>query len=283
MPRGDDSATHPALLPLQEAVDDILLALKLDPRMVVPEIRSLKPEAQALITQGLWSRCRALLSQPLVTGAALSDEDAQGLLAVGEALIKIDAGQPRGHILLADAFTAMGMPSPGLGNVGVCPGPSPLILFCKMEETLDSVPPGVLSTPNPGPCDLVPMRGLGCKCLELSFTCMVLPAERRNKGAIWGFIKGPRRLGLLINSCIFSTDVYTECLWNTRPYCRWACVKPPGAKILRIFQSSCETGELWAACISLTCHCHLQACGVPPARPTLPCSIPAGAQESPLW
>ncbi|XP_034527317.1 tetratricopeptide repeat protein 34 [Ailuropoda melanoleuca] len=99
---------HLALGQQKEAVDDILLALKLDPRTVVPEIRSLKPEAQALITQGLWSRCRALLSQPLVTGAALSDEDAQGLLAVGEALIKIDAGQPRGHILLADALTAMG-------------------------------------------------------------------------------------------------------------------------------------------------------------------------------
>ncbi|XP_025712368.2 tetratricopeptide repeat protein 34 [Callorhinus ursinus] len=99
---------HLALGQQKEAVDDILLALKLDPRTVVPEICSLKPEAQALITQGLWSRCRALLSQPLDTGAPLSDEDARGLLAVGEALIKIDARQPSGHILLADALTAMG-------------------------------------------------------------------------------------------------------------------------------------------------------------------------------
>lgn len=124
MPSGDHSAAHPALLPPQEAVDDILSALKLDPGTVVPEVRSLKPEAQALITQGLWSHCRALLSQPLDTGASLRDEDARGLLAVGEALIKIDAGQPSGHILQADVLTAMGMPGPGVGNVGVCPSPS---------------------------------------------------------------------------------------------------------------------------------------------------------------
>uniref|UniRef100_A0A452U0V1 Tetratricopeptide repeat domain 34 n=1 Tax=Ursus maritimus TaxID=29073 RepID=A0A452U0V1_URSMA len=172
---------HLALGQQKEAVDDILLALKLDPRMVVPEIRSLKPEAQALITQGLWSRCRALLSQPLVTGAALSDEDAQGLLAVGEALIKIDAGQPRGHILLADAFTAMGMPSPGLGNVGVCPGPSPLILFCKMEETLDSAAAQeantLLNSGHPGQalgyCSLAVLAGgSSAHHLRLRATCL---------------------------------------------------------------------------------------------------------------
>ncbi|XP_032157601.1 tetratricopeptide repeat protein 34 isoform X2 [Mustela erminea] len=99
---------HLALGQQKEAVDDILSALKLDPGTVVPEVRSLKPEAQALITQGLWSHCRALLSQPLDTGASLRDEDARGLLAVGEALIKIDAGQPSGHILQADALTAVG-------------------------------------------------------------------------------------------------------------------------------------------------------------------------------
>ncbi|XP_059230905.1 tetratricopeptide repeat protein 34 [Mustela nigripes] len=99
---------HLALGQQKEAVDDILSALKLDPGTVVPEVRSLKPEAQALITQGLWSHCRALLSQPLDTGASLRDEDARGLLAVGEALIKIDAGQPSGHILQADVLTAMG-------------------------------------------------------------------------------------------------------------------------------------------------------------------------------
>nr|XP_011765534.1 tetratricopeptide repeat protein 34 [Macaca nemestrina] len=99
---------HLALDQLQEAVDDILSALKLGPGTVVPELRSLKPEAQALITQGLYSRCRALLSQLLDTGAPLEDEDTQGLLAVGQALIKIDAGQLDWHLLLVDILMARG-------------------------------------------------------------------------------------------------------------------------------------------------------------------------------
>ena len=103
------SATHPALLPLQEAVDDILSALRLSPKTAVPEIRSLKPEAQALITQSLSSRCRTLLSQLPDTGARLSDKDAQNLLAAGKALIEIDARQPLWHMLLADALAAVGM------------------------------------------------------------------------------------------------------------------------------------------------------------------------------
>ena len=53
-------------------MDDILSALQRGPSTAVPEIRSLKPEAQALITQGLSSRCRALLSQLRDTGARLS-------------------------------------------------------------------------------------------------------------------------------------------------------------------------------------------------------------------
>ena len=92
------------------------MALKLDPRTVVPEICSLKPEAQAVIAQGLWSHCRALLSQPQDRREPLSDEYARGLLAVGETLIRIDAGQLSGHILLADVLIAVGMPSLGLGT-----------------------------------------------------------------------------------------------------------------------------------------------------------------------
>ncbi|XP_057562339.1 tetratricopeptide repeat protein 34 [Hippopotamus amphibius kiboko] len=99
---------HLALDQQQEAVDDILSALKLSPKTAVPEIRSLKPEAQALLTQGLSSHCRALLSQLPDTGARLSHEDAQSLLAAGEALIRIDAGQPSWHILLADVLAAAG-------------------------------------------------------------------------------------------------------------------------------------------------------------------------------
>lgn len=118
--------------PLQEAVDDILSALKLDPSTVVPEIRSLKPEAQALVTQGLSSRCRALLSQEPDARAPLSDEDARGLIAAGEALIEIDGGQLSWYLLLADVLTAAGTRGLGLGDAGVRLL-SLLVLFCKMK------------------------------------------------------------------------------------------------------------------------------------------------------
>lgn len=116
-------------------MDDIFSALKLDPRVAVPEIRSLKPEAQALITQGLSSRCRALLSQLSDARAPLSDGDVQSLLATGEALIRIDAGQLSWHILLADVLIAVGMRGPRRGQRGVCPSSSyPWRLFCKTGE-----------------------------------------------------------------------------------------------------------------------------------------------------
>uniref|UniRef100_A0A8C8Y9K6 Tetratricopeptide repeat domain 34 n=1 Tax=Prolemur simus TaxID=1328070 RepID=A0A8C8Y9K6_PROSS len=99
---------HLALDQPQDAVDDMASALKLSPGTVVPEIRSLKPEAQALITHGLYTRCRALLSQLLDTGAPLGDKDTQGLLAMVEALTKIDSGRPSWHMLLADVLTARG-------------------------------------------------------------------------------------------------------------------------------------------------------------------------------
>uniref|UniRef100_A0A2K6UD27 Tetratricopeptide repeat domain 34 n=1 Tax=Saimiri boliviensis boliviensis TaxID=39432 RepID=A0A2K6UD27_SAIBB len=99
---------HLALDQLQEALDDFTSALKLGPETVVPELRSLKPEARSLITQGLYSRCRALLSQLGDPGAPLKDKDSQGLLAAAEALIRIDAPQPHWHLLLADVLMARG-------------------------------------------------------------------------------------------------------------------------------------------------------------------------------
>lgn len=104
-------------------MDDILSALQRGPSTAVPEIRSLKPEAQALITQGLSSRCRALLSQLRDTGARLSDKDTQSLLAAGTALIEIDAGQPGWHVLLADVLATVGRCQPRRGMW--VPGPAP--------------------------------------------------------------------------------------------------------------------------------------------------------------
>ncbi|KAF6112049.1 tetratricopeptide repeat domain 34 [Phyllostomus discolor] len=116
---------HLALDRRQEAVDDALLALQLDARTGVPEIRSLKPEAQALIARGLSSRCRDLLGQRLDAGAPIGDSDAQGLLAVGEALIRIEAGQLRGHLLLVDVLTAMGHYEEAGARLQEAPHPNP--------------------------------------------------------------------------------------------------------------------------------------------------------------
>ncbi|XP_069893269.1 tetratricopeptide repeat protein 34 [Dipodomys merriami] len=97
-----------ALDQLQEAVEDIVSALKLNPELVVPEIRSLKPEAQALLTRGLYTHCRALLGQRAGASAPCEDEDSRGLLVVGEALVRVDAAQPAWHVLLTDILTARG-------------------------------------------------------------------------------------------------------------------------------------------------------------------------------
>lgn len=122
-------------MPSQEAVDDLLFALKLDPVTAAPEICSLKPEAQALITRGLSAHGRALLSQLPDTGTPISNEDTQGLLAAGEALIKADTGQLSWHIVLADLLISVGMCQPRWGERVCLLGFSrPWILFCKMGE-----------------------------------------------------------------------------------------------------------------------------------------------------
>jgi hypothetical protein len=89
-------------------VGDIISALKLNPGTVVPEICSLKPEAQVPLTQGLYNHCQALLSQRLDTKSPLGDKDTQDLLAIGKALIKIDETQPSWHILLSDILMVLG-------------------------------------------------------------------------------------------------------------------------------------------------------------------------------
>lgn len=103
--RGCESPAAPSF---QKAVDDIVLALGLDAPSVVPELCSLKREAQALLARGLHSHCRALLSRPL------QRKDTQALLAVGEALTQMDGVQPSGHLLLADTLMMLGTASPTL-------------------------------------------------------------------------------------------------------------------------------------------------------------------------
>ncbi|XP_021511077.2 tetratricopeptide repeat protein 34 [Meriones unguiculatus] len=99
---------HLALDQLQEAVDDMVSALKLDPGTVIPEIQSLRPQVQLTLTQGLHSHCRVLLSQLLDAGVPLREEDTQGLLAMAEALVRISAAQPSWHLFLTDILTGLG-------------------------------------------------------------------------------------------------------------------------------------------------------------------------------
>ncbi|XP_005368778.1 tetratricopeptide repeat protein 34 [Microtus ochrogaster] len=99
---------HLALDQLQEAVEDMLSALKLDPGTVISEIHSLKPEVQLPLTQGLHSRFQVLLNQWLDAGGLLVEGDTQSLLAMGEALIRIDPAQPSWHLLLTDILTGLG-------------------------------------------------------------------------------------------------------------------------------------------------------------------------------
>ncbi|XP_028747302.1 tetratricopeptide repeat protein 34 [Peromyscus leucopus] len=99
---------HLALDQLQEAMDDMVSALKLDPATVISEIHSLKPEVQLPLTQSLHTRCQALRNQWLDAGGPLRGEDTQSLLAIGEALIRLDAAQPSWHLLLTDIFTSLG-------------------------------------------------------------------------------------------------------------------------------------------------------------------------------
>ncbi|XP_035294860.1 tetratricopeptide repeat protein 34 [Cricetulus griseus] len=99
---------HLALDQIQEAVDDMVSALKLDPGTVISEIHSLKPEVQLPLTQGLHAHCQVLLNQWLDAGGPVREEDTQSLLAMGEALIRIDATQPSWNLLLTDILTALG-------------------------------------------------------------------------------------------------------------------------------------------------------------------------------
>ncbi|XP_036918025.1 tetratricopeptide repeat protein 34 [Sturnira hondurensis] len=165
---------HLALDQRQEAVDDTLLALQLDTHTAVPEIRSLKPEAQALIAQGLSSRCRDLLSQWLDTRVSISDSNTQGLLAVGEALIRIQAGQLNGHLLLVDVLTAMG----SYEEAGA-----------RLQEALHPTPPSEAAQARRGLLRLkkgdVPAASRDLQCLaetdpgDLGFLLRLLEASER--------------------------------------------------------------------------------------------------------
>ncbi|XP_005404213.1 PREDICTED: tetratricopeptide repeat protein 34 [Chinchilla lanigera] len=137
---------HLALDQLQGAVNDVTSALRLDPGTVVPELRSLKPEAQLLLTQGLHAHCRALLSQLLDAGTPLADEDAHGLLAMGDALSTIDAAQPDWHVFLADILVALGRYEEAGARLQPALQPSPPSAAARARRGLLQIKKGDVAT-----------------------------------------------------------------------------------------------------------------------------------------
>ncbi|XP_020831310.1 tetratricopeptide repeat protein 34 [Phascolarctos cinereus] len=116
---------HLVLNQQKEAVDNIVSALTLDMAGVVPEILSLKQEAQVFITQGLYSHCRAGLNQLASDRSLPREETFEKLLAIGEALVKIDATNSSWRILLADVLILTGHYEKALEHLQEVLGPTP--------------------------------------------------------------------------------------------------------------------------------------------------------------
>ncbi|XP_069096024.1 tetratricopeptide repeat protein 34 [Pleurodeles waltl] len=93
----------------KEAVQDLVAALKLDHACVIQEIRPLKQEALAVMSQWLFEHCRAVLSDLLTTNKdPMKEEIFKDLLVIGESLIKIDTQKMNGHIHYTDLLIANG-------------------------------------------------------------------------------------------------------------------------------------------------------------------------------
>uniref|UniRef100_G3WQN4 Tetratricopeptide repeat domain 34 n=1 Tax=Sarcophilus harrisii TaxID=9305 RepID=G3WQN4_SARHA len=116
---------HLVLNQQKEAVDSIISALTLDMAGVVPEILSLKQEAQVFITQGLYSHCRTGLNQLASDRNLPREEASEKLLSIGEALIKIDATKSSWRIFLVDILILTGCYEKALEHLQEVLGPTP--------------------------------------------------------------------------------------------------------------------------------------------------------------
>uniref|UniRef100_A0A8C3PBK4 Tetratricopeptide repeat domain 34 n=1 Tax=Chrysemys picta bellii TaxID=8478 RepID=A0A8C3PBK4_CHRPI len=92
----------------QEAVQDLTSALKEDAAVVIPEILSLKHEAQVLITQWLLDHCRTVLTELVANKDLPKEETLKDLIVIGGSLIKINSKEARCHILYTDILIAGG-------------------------------------------------------------------------------------------------------------------------------------------------------------------------------
>lgn len=91
----------------QEAVQDLISALKVEAGAVIPAILSLKPEAQGLVTEWLLQHGRAALTKLMATRDLPGGETLEELLTVAKALTKI-CKAAQNHIFYTDVLMANG-------------------------------------------------------------------------------------------------------------------------------------------------------------------------------
>lgn len=94
----------------QEAVQDLISALKVEAGAVIPAILSLKPEAQGLVTGWLLQHGRATLSELMAT-KDVPEETLRDLLTMAKALTKICRAAQH-HIFYTDVLMANGESQP---------------------------------------------------------------------------------------------------------------------------------------------------------------------------
>lgn len=91
----------------QEAVQDLISALKVEAGAVIPAVLSLKPEAQGLVTGWLLQHGRAALTELVATKDLPGEETLGDLLTMAKALTKICKAAQH-HIFYADVLMANG-------------------------------------------------------------------------------------------------------------------------------------------------------------------------------
>ncbi|XP_029434227.1 tetratricopeptide repeat protein 34 [Rhinatrema bivittatum] len=93
----------------KEAVQDLMVALKVDDTLAIQEILSLKQEALMVMTQWLHDHCRSVLTDLLTANKDPMKEEAfKDLLMIEESLAKINDKKSSWHILYIDTLIAAG-------------------------------------------------------------------------------------------------------------------------------------------------------------------------------
>ncbi|XP_028596792.2 tetratricopeptide repeat protein 34 [Podarcis muralis] len=108
---------HLALNQKKEAVHDLTSALRANPAVAVPEILSLKEEAQVLIHQWLYDHCRTRLSEFIATKEPPVGDTLKDLAVAGALLVKIKSKDTESHMLYVDLLAADGRDNEALAHL----------------------------------------------------------------------------------------------------------------------------------------------------------------------